>query len=294
MSIYEITTIILSALTLLATIAISFVIYYLDNKRKDEERKRQNEQLAKAFIIDNNSINDYVPLCVMASTLNRHKKHIRSLYNEFNKLSNEVQIEVIKQCNYNIDLIRENEWVSESIEYVNKFINDNDLGNGRNNYLYDNGKYLHYAIKECAEKKYDDKRYEKKYQNPFPSKKIGFDENHNCLEYLIDFDTYCEEYMRYTSNEARIESKLYKKTTPKPIVYLENIENLISGKTSNEEVCYWVLDFVEFFTIYIINTTTNGYPDEYVCDAQIETFEDKYYDVMIALYNLYNKFIKKC
>ena len=164
MSNYEIITIIISSLTLIATIAISVVLNYLNNKHRKEEVKLKNEQLAMAFIIDNNDIYDYIPLCIMASVLNRHKKHHRLLYNDFNKLSNEVQKEVLKQCNYEIDLIKETEWVSKSINYVNKFLNDNNLGNDSNNYLYDDGKYLHYAIRYFSEKEYDDKRYNKKYR----------------------------------------------------------------------------------------------------------------------------------
>lgn len=290
MSAYEITTIIISGATLIATIAISVVLYCLNNKHKEEEEKLRNEQLAKAFIIDNNDIYDYIPLCIVASALNRHKKHHRALFNEFNKLSDEVQKEVIKQCNYEIDLIKETEWVSKSINYVNKFLNDNNLGNASNNYLYDDGKYLHYAIRYFSEKEYDDKIYNKKYRNPFPSKKVGFEGN-NAVEYLIDFDTYCDDYMFYVIRSTRKDFIIYKseKIAPRPIKYLEAVENLLSVNTTNEDVCYWVLDFVNFFSIYIIK----GYPSEYKSDARIETYEDKYYEVMLSLYLLYKLVIAK-
>ena len=69
------------------------------------------------------------------------------------------------------------------------------------------------------------------------------------------------------------------------------MENLINAE--NEDVCYWVLDFVNFFSIYIINTMSSGYPNEYVSDAEIKTFEDKYYEVMLSLYLLYKLVIVK-
>ena len=290
MSKYEITTIVLQALTLIATVAISIVLYYLNNKHKEEDKRLKDEQLAKAFIIDNNDISDYIPLCIIASALNRHKKHHRALFNEFNKLSDEVQKEVLKQCNYEIDLIKGNEWVSKSINYVNKFLNDNNLGNERNNYLYDDGKYLHYAIRYFSEKEYDDKRYNKKYRNPFPNNKIGFEGN-NPVEYLIDFDTYCEDFMFYVIRSTRKDFIIFKseKIAPRPIKYLEAVENLPSVNTTNEDVCYWVLDFVNFFSIYIIKS----YPSEYKSDARIETYEDKYYEVMLSLYLLYKLVIAK-
>ena len=37
----------------------------------------------------------------------------------------------------------------------------------------------------------------------------------------------------------------------------------------------------------------SGYPSEYMSDAKIETYEDKYYDVMISLYLLYALIICK-
>lgn len=294
MSKYEIITIILQILTLIATIAISIVLYYLNNKHKKEEEILKNEQLAKAFIIDNNDIVDYIPLCIVASALNRHKKHHRALFNEFNKLSDDVQKEVMKQCNYEIDLIKGNEWVSKSINYVNKFLNDNNLGNERNNYLYDDGKYLHYAIRYFSEKEYDNKRNKEKYINPFPNKKIGFEED-KPVEYLIDFDTYCDDYMFYVIRSTRKDFIIYKseKIAPRPIKYLEAVENLLSGSTTDEDVCYWVLDFVNFFSIYIINTMSSGYPNDYMSDAEIKTFEDKYYEVMLSLYLLYKLVIAK-
>ena len=293
MSSYEIATIILSSLTLIATIAISVVLYQLNNMQKNEEKAIQNEQLAKAFIIDNNDVSDYIPICIIASALNRHKNHHRQLYNKFNKLSDEVQKEVIKQCNYDIDIVKGDDWVSKSIDYVNKYLNDNNLGNGSNNYLYDNGKYLHFAIRNYSSKEYDDKRCYKKYKNPFPSKKTVFDANNNFVEYLEDFDGYCEEYMYYVVKSKRKDFKIFKDANiaPKPIEYLEQVEHL--PYAPNEEVCYWMLDFVNFYAIYIINTSTSGYPSEYLSDAEIETYEDKYYEVMLSLYLLYKLVISK-
>lgn len=294
MSAYEITTIIISGATLIATIAISIVLYCLNNNHREKEERLRNEQLAKAFIIDNNDISNYIPLCIVASELNRHKKHHRALFNEFNKLSDEVQKEVMKQCNYEIDLIKGTEWVSKSINYVNKFLNDNNLGNDSNNYLYDDGKYIHYAIRNYPEKEYDDRRYSKKYQNPFPSKRVGF-EGDNPVEYLIDFDTYCDDYMFLVIRSIRKDFIIYKseKIAPKPIKYLEAVENLLSGSTTDEDVCYWVLDFVDFFSINIINTMSSGYPNDYMSDAEIKTFEDKYYEVMLSLYLLHKLVIVK-
>lgn len=292
MSLNNIVTILIPTLTLIIAIT-NLIAYYFDSKKREEEKKKQVDQLARAFIIDNNNIKDYVPICVIASALNGHKNHHRKLYNEFNKLSDEVQKEVIKQCNYNIDLVKENNWVSKSIKYVNNFLNDNDLGNGRNNYLYDDGKYLHYAIKDYFDREYDDRKNIKKYRNPFPSKKTGFDENNNFVEYLEDFDSYCEEYMYYVIRSTREDFKIFKNKNiaPRPIEYLEMTEDLFNA--SNEEVSYWVLDFVNYFAIYIINTSKGGYPNKYLNDAKIETYEDKYYETMLNLYLLYKIIIIK-
>lgn len=89
----------------------------------------------------------------------------------------------------------------------------------------------------------------------------------------------------------REDAKIYKMTTEKPIDYLEIVQNL--SYASNEDVCYWMLDYVNFFSIYIINTMSSGYPNEYMSDAEINTYEDKYYDVMLSLYLLYKLVIVK-
>ena len=38
---------------------------------------------------------------------------------------------------------------------------------------------------------------------------------------------------------------------------------------------------------------SSGYPNDYMSDAEIKTFEDKYYEVMLSLYLLYKLVIAK-
>ena len=86
---YEITTLIISILSLFASGFVSFAIFYMGKKSDDKRYKADIEYQARKFIIDHGD-NDilYLPYCVIASGVNRHHKHLRQIYNDFNALHN--------------------------------------------------------------------------------------------------------------------------------------------------------------------------------------------------------------
>lgn len=94
---YEITTLIISVLSLFASGFVSFAIFYMGKKSDDKRYKADIEYQARKFII-NHGDNDilYLPYCVIASGVNRHHKHIRQIYNDFDALPNDVQKEVLR------------------------------------------------------------------------------------------------------------------------------------------------------------------------------------------------------
>ena len=57
-----------------------------------------------------------------------------------------MQKDAIKLYDYELDFIKDTKWVGKSINYVNKSLNDNDLGNDIDNYLYDDGKHKYKSI----------------------------------------------------------------------------------------------------------------------------------------------------
>lgn len=157
---YEIITLIISILSLFASGLVSFAIFYMGKKSDNKRYKADVEYQARKFIIDHGN-NDilYLPYCVIASGVNRHHKHIRQIYNDFDALPNDVQKEVLKQAGYDCQLIESSDWINEGIKEINDFAKKYDFGD---TFLYDGGKYFHKAFSDHSSalvSKYDKPEY---------------------------------------------------------------------------------------------------------------------------------------
>jgi len=275
MTAYEIISLIISSLTLIATVTISFLIYYLEKARERKKITEINNEIAKNFIIDHDSEIAFIPLCLVASCKNRHRKHYRNIYNDFNKLSNDVQKEVLKQLNYDCDIILDNEWVNEGIRIISKFISDNKLSNV-GDFLYDEAKYFHSAFEYYAEEEYShNDTYLQNYKDEFGLGKFLCSTDGSKKGFL-SFRNYFQAYMDKVTIQKDFEA------IP-PIAYLINVEDFYSCDKKN--LCYWIMEMLSVISAYIINTTNKKW---ILCkgDASPETFEDRYYDVLINLFNL--------
>ena len=76
MSLADIIQIIIGVLSLVATIAVSFLIYWLQSRHEKEIQKLQCEkerialqEKARLFLIDNQEERDYLPWCIIAANL---------------------------------------------------------------------------------------------------------------------------------------------------------------------------------------------------------------------------------
>ena len=96
---------------------------------------------------------------------------------------------------------------------------------------------------------------------------------------------YVDDYFYYYI-DGRMEFGDEKPTPPMDLVWYS--QNL--GTCKEEIVCMWLMELIESIAIIIKNRKPdeeiNQNPLEYT-DAQAETFEDKYYEVLQALYNAY-------
>lgn len=100
---------------------------------------------------------------------------------------------------------------------------------------------------------------------------------------------YVDEYF-YIYIEKKME---FDEGTPiPPMDYVWSSQNL--AYCEEETVCMWLMELIESIAIVIRNRKSdeeiNQNPLEYT-DAQAETFEDKYYEVIQQLYNTYYKSI---
>lgn len=279
----EIINVVIQGLSLVATSAIPFVLLHLDNKNKKLEKKEKNIEEAKKFIMDNRDDLSFITSCIFAYSLNPYQEYVRKIFNNFNMLNDDVKKEVLKILNLSDELIQDNKWVNEGIQIIRKFIEDNKLCNGKgfeiNDYLYENAKYLHKSFNEFGKTKYSENMInDEKYNND-----VGY-----CpmLEpELISFSDYYEGY--FTNIIINKDPKYQNAESPFVMLYNEEFKSSVKQK---EHLCLWVMEIIHLTCTLMINSKYFGIENKikrtYEYNNRCETYEDKYYQVMIELYNM--------
>ncbi len=285
MNIADVIQIIIGILSLIATVGVSFAIYWLQSRHekemedlaKEKEKKLLKEEADK-FLIDNESERDYLPLCVFASNLHRHEKHTRKIYTNFCRCRTELQNKILEVAEFKCRTIDGVDWLDKAIDNLKDDIQKYHLGR---DYLYDGAKYFHRGFKRYREKEWD-YSYKLLFKQIVENKRwrafVGTD--------LISISSYLDDYFYYCIDKHDTE-KLNGDPLP-PIDYLWDSQNLASIEES--EVCGWIMEIVDAITVIIHNKTIERDNDLYfddLTDEEAETFEDKYYETVRALYYTY-------
>lgn len=277
--------IIIGILSLFATIIISFLIYWLQKRHeleieKMEEylRKRQLEEEAHKFLIDNEKEREYLALCAFAANLFRHERHTRRIYTNFCRCSKELQNEILRVAQFNIRTIDDTKWVFETVELLRKDIKKYKLG--ERDVLYDNAKYLHRAFERYRSTKWVETP---RIFDPINTFKQF---SNSCFtDGKLTIGGYIEEYFYCYLSKSDL---CIGKPIP-PIDYVWESRNLYDA--DEETVCRWVLDLIFYILIMIPEKESIKYHSiEFVkdyTDAVAETFEDKYLEIMSLLYYTY-------
>ena len=231
---------------------------------------------SKLFLIDNEAERDYLPWCVIAANIHRLAKHTREIYNSFCRCPEELRNEILKQAGFEMESIKGQTWVNNCIEALEKDIQKYNLGR---DYLYDGAKYFHRSYERYRNLKWN--------STPQVFEPICKD-NHFRISFgmdKLDIGSYINEYF-YCFIDKRIDLKEGEPITP--IDFVWNSQNL--AYTNEETVCMWMMELIQNIAIIIHNRSgvekINGGILEYT-DAQVETYEDKYYATLQALYNAY-------
>ena len=266
------------------TILLSFsalmvsVIAYMNTVN---EKQKEISNKAEQFIIEHDKEMVYLPLCIISNLYNKHHKYNRTIYTDFNKCSKDVQLKILEIQNYSDVKLLKDGWISQSIELVNKYIDDNELGDSPTK---NGAKYFHKAI-EYSNEKYsileeNSHIFEDLYHL---NKKYYFsNDGQNAYVEKITFDDLLESYIEKRNANDILYLK-YKEDF-KPIDYL-------MAYCQEKDECSFV--YWNMHIVYIIALLSQR---EMGCDgfelplsrgdAIIETFEDRYLEVLLELYNV--------
>ena len=267
----------ISILSLGATIAVSVIIYKLERKHEKRNREKEIKETAKKFIHDNLNEKEYILLATIASGCFSQYNHSRKIYEGFDLLDDETKLEVIKQVGLECQLIQDDEWIIEKIDLIKEAIGKLGIGN---DFLYDDGKYFtkSFDYRERLISDFESMRHHRNlYDDAFGIRK----------KYIIirkyDKLTY-EEYL-----EDFLYSKYDEKNLPEnvqlPNDYLIEMEKL---KTCDEILlCYWLMVIVKNVINYAVRYL--GYKKNNhstISTSCCKSFEDYYFLVLYELYYL--------
>lgn len=291
MTVAEIVQIVLGSLSLVATVAVSFFIYWLQHRHEKEmervEEKRRQEELkeeAHRFLIDNADEEWYLPWCVIATNLHRHASHVRAIYTNFNRCSIELQNTILDIAGYSIRTIDGTDWVDKSFERLEADIEKYRLG--EQPFLYDDAKYFHRSFEE-----YKEIEYKKSYDTIFKTiykQSPRFILNKKELD-NVDLNSYIKQYFDYVLDADKKLSGLEWDDPIPPVDYVWDGCELCN--LDEDFVCFWVMELVGNFIINIHNREKTIDVDNLLMDnatdAFAETYEDRYYEILLWMYFTY-------
>ena len=270
----EIINLVISILSLLATIAISFVIYFLEKRNSKMRIEHEVREQAKRFIIENADERGYLPLAVVASGCFPQNHHLRKIYNEFTLLDDAVKAEVLKQAELDIPLIKGFDWVDDKINALEESSKKLGLGD---TFLYDGAKYFH-RLYDDKKREYDDNLFGywgNNYKDVFGIDRIGLYGKKGCVPFTRYIDDYL--YFKFEKKDGFSDKWI------KPFDYLLAVEDI--RETPDEGiVCFWVSHIIEELICYSIKYLGFKEKEHPVTDSQPETFEDRYFEVIYDLY----------
>lgn len=276
----ELANLIISTLSLFATIAISIIIYYLERRNQKEARNKEIKEAAKRFIIENASELDYLHWATIAVGCFPQNKHVRKIYNAFAFLDDETKLEVLKQRELDCKLLDSSDWIHEKIDLIQKIIQELGIGN---DFLYDNGKYFtrayrykKYSVKDLMIKRYENDKYEDLFQ---------LARAHFKNEGKLTYEQYLEDFLYCKFEKPNLMPKDV--DIPLPNDYLIAVENL--RNCDEIYLCYWMMVMVENVISYAIRYLNYKDNEPSETDAQAETYEDMYFSILYELYYLQDK-----
>ena len=287
----EIVQIVIGALSLVATVAVSFLIYWLQHRHEKEieriEGKRHQEKLeeeAHKFLIDNADDEEYLPWCVIAANQHRHAHHVRKIYTNFCRCSVELQNKILEVAGFTIRTIDDTEWVDEGFEKLKLDIEKYHLG--EQPFLYDGAKYFHRSFTSYNDAEYKG-QYDRLFKTIYKQSPLLMLQK-NAID-KVSLSSYIEQYFDYVLDTEKKLSGLEWKDPAPPVDYVWDGCELCN--LDEDFVCFWVMELVGNFIINIHNRVDTIDEDNMLrsnsTGAWPETYEDRYYQILEWLYFTY-------
>jgi len=276
MSVVDIIQIVIGGLSLLATIAVSFTIYWLQ-RHHEKDIEREAKEKAKMFLMENEAERGYLPWCVLAANLHRLERHTRNIYTAFCRCPEELRNEILRQTGFQIGVIKDKTWVNDCIEKLKTDIEKYGLGR---DWLYDGAKYFHRSYERYRETEWNETPCVFKPINKDSKIRNMFNINQISIGGYVDeyFYYYIDKHMEFEQEDIPISPIDY-------VCYYQNFENC-----KEKDVCMWLMDLIENIAIIIRKRKSDEEINQNLLEykgSKAETFEDKYYEVLQALYNTY-------
>ncbi len=218
--------------------------------------------VARSFCKRHEAELSLIPLCLVADNISPLHSHARKIYDEFSLFDNDVKKTICQ--------LTDAEWISFRKNWlypcINTFRDDIILYDlGKQDFLYDNAKYLHSAL-TFSDHKIND-------IDPYLFSPLFEGSNQRC-----SLTTYINEYLYHFDEHESME---------RPIDLVWRKMDLYH--CSLEDMSFWVMRMM----ISAIYQMPNGEYDDclFIEEHHIETFEDMYYYVLLLLYTRYGKHI---
>ena len=286
----EIIQIVIGTLSLVATVAVSFFIYWLQSRHEKEmakiEEAHRQENLAEEannFLIDHEDERDYLPWSTIATNLHQHERHNRKIYTDFCRCSVELQNKILEMAEFTIRTIKGTEWVDDAFEKLKADVKEYKLG--EQPFLYDGAKYFHRAFTRYRENEFKE-NYNRELQTICMQNPLWLVAEKD--KDKVSLSSYIEQYFDFVLGDIRKEYIQWATPIP-PVDYAWEHYHL--GYAPEEDVCYWIMELVENFVVNVHNRFGTSVFDsiimENTTDAQAETYEDRYYDILYWMYYTY-------
>lgn len=275
----EIWSFLVDVSSLIVTTVLTIKIYRLERSHEKEReqmeveaRKKAVVEMARVFLIDNEDEIEYLPLSVIAKSLNLKRKHHRAITTKFLRCSEEVQKEILKQVNF-----QPIEVSKEQVSTVLKLLRD-DIKTycfGRD-VLYDGAKYFHRSME-----RYSDKEIETVNPYIFEDIKRTHFYQGDSLKLLKDtsYNGTLYGYMYDYIHSADLGKSKWLLQPPIDMV----LSQCDLAGCPEEIMTFWMMRIV----IDCCRVFAESEEDFIFDEDLIETQEDMYYYAVMVLYNTY-------